>query len=66
MTCDIYGYPEKKKRAFVISTRSGDIAVAILALTDRDAGERFKRLLVRGSEECLFVRGVNGSVQKCL
>lgn len=64
MTCDIYGYPEHRQKAFVISTRGGDIAVTILALTNRGAAERFKRLLVRGSKEGLFIRGVDGTVQK--
>lgn len=58
--CDIYGYPiyEPTEAVYVIQSADMSISVTMIAVSERDAGQKFMDLLSLAMDEGIFIRRV--------
>ena len=58
--CDIYGYPiyEPIEAVYVIQSADMSISVTMIAVSERDAGQKFMDLLSLAMDEGIFIRRV--------
>lgn len=58
--CDIYGYPiyEPQESAYVIQSSDMSVSVTMIAVSERDAGQKFMDLLSLAMDEGIFIRRV--------
>ena len=58
--CDIYGYPiyEPQESAYVIQSNDMSISVTMIAVSERDAGQKFMELLEMAMDDGIYIRKV--------
>lgn len=58
--CDIYGYPiyEPQESAYVIQSADMSVSVTMIAVSERDAGQKFMDLLEMAMDDGIYIRKV--------
>ena len=58
--CDIYGYPiyEPTESPYVIQSNDMSISVTMIAVSERDAGQKFMELLEMAMDDGIYIRKV--------